>query len=717
MQQKNDNLQQILKKYKTIFIIVMVILLILFFLISFFSCEYFIKLAKNELIETIEMAEASLDCERILNLEYSENDLENGDYIFLKEKLKKMASIDPKVSTVYITTEINNEIINIVNSEEINSEYYSGPGEILSSEKDFYKALPKNGESIVLYGQKDINGKWTRVLKPIQDENGNNIAILGMDYDTRSWNKSIIWNCILLLFLIILVYVLVLFLMYSLFITKKIKIEKKKLDIANEEIENKIYEIKKLTKKYKILIGECNIGSWEYYTDSNVYKIDDEFLNLIGKENDEYLKSSNDINELWLNLIHKDDREKAYIHFLEYINRNTNELYENCFRMEHEDGHYVWILSRGRRIFDENGNITNYFIGTHVDITDLKKKEEEIQYLNYHDQLTGLSNRRFYEEKVKEYLENNQLPLAIIMADVNGLKLTNDAFGHLSGDNLLRRVAEIIESECRVNDIIARIGGDEFVILLPFTNSEEAEKIVKRINNSFKDITLDGIKLSVSFGWATKKDDDEPYKDVYKRAEYRMYRNKLSERMSKRFETIKVIFKTLQEKNIEEKHHLENVSNLATKIGKAMNFNQSKLEELKTAALMHDIGKIGVEDCILNKRGEITLSEKNAIRRHTEIGYRILSSSNEYYEIAKFVLYHHERWDGSGYPKGLKGEEIPLISRIIAVANSYDVMTSSRYDNIIKTEEEAIQAIMANSGKHFDPKIVNIFIEKVLNKK
>lgn len=477
-------------------------------------------------------------------------------------------------------------------------------------------------------------------------------------------------------------------------------------------------EVKRLIKKYRTIVSVSNTGGWEYDINRGGFYLSEQYYFMIGKEpeGDEFSGECS-VEEGWINLLHPDDKACASANFHQYITSNDDSLYENYFRMLHTDGHWVWVLSRGRRLRKEDGTLSDIIVGTHIDITEIKNKEEKIQYLNYHDQLTGIMNRRYYEESIDKLIRSENLPLAVIMADVNGLKLTNDAFGHLSGDKLLTRVAEIIESEARPQDVVARLGGDEFVMLMPRSNSVDAEKVVRRINESIQDYKIDNIVISVSFGWATKKNDDEDFTEVYKRAEYRMYRSKLSERSSKRSQSIKIIFKTLQEKSEQEKLHSERVSYFCRQLAGEMELPFNEIKEVETAGLMHDIGKIGIDEQVLNKIEKFTESDRRAMRKHPDIGYRILSSSNEFSVIADYVLFHHERWDGKGYPRGLKGENIPLASRILTVADSYDAMTSERCYKKAMTKEQAAAEIIRNAGTQFDPSIAQTFIEKVLKLK
>nr|WP_084156535.1 HD domain-containing phosphohydrolase [Clostridium akagii] len=355
-----------------------------------------------------------------------------------------------------------------------------------------------------------------------------------------------------------------------------------------------------------------------------------------------------------------------------------------------------------------------YFAGVAIDITERKKKESEIFYLSYHDQLTGLYNRRFYEEELNRLDTKRNLPLTIVMGDVNGLKLINDSFGHVMGDELIKKVAQLITRACRDDDIIARMGGDEFVIILPKTDALETEKILNRIAYLSLSEKVGATDVSIAFGFETKVNEEEKIENIFKKAEDKMYKKKLFESPGMRGRTIKAIINNLYQKNKREEEHSYRVSELCKKMGKALRLTEYEVEELKTVGLLHDIGKIAIDENILNKQGKLTENERKEINRHPEIGYRILGTVNDMSQMAEYVLAHHERWDGKGYPKGLKGEDIPMVSRIITIADAYDEMTSDKSYGSALTKELAILELQEMAGSNFDPKLVGIFIEKVI---
>lgn len=348
------------------------------------------------------------------------------------------------------------------------------------------------------------------------------------------------------------------------------------------------------------------------------------------------------------------------------------------------------------------------------DITERKQTEERIRYLSNHDYLTGVFNRRYYEEVLASIDTEDNLPLSLVISDVNGLKLVNESFGHAVGDELLKKVAGVIREACREQDVVARLSGDEFIILLPKTDEMQAAKMVKQMRGAAQQQSVGAIDFSISFGYETKTMSDQNIQEVLKNAEDNMYRHKLYESASIKNKTIDLIMNTLYEKSSREMLHSKRVSDICEKIAVKMNFDQDDISQVKAAGLIHDIGKMGIDEKILNKPGGLDPDEWKKIQRHPEIGYRILSSSNEFSELARYVLEHQERWDGKGYPKQLIGNEISIQARIIGVADAYDAMTCDRAYRKGLSVAEAVDEIKKCAGTQFDPHVARVFIEKVL---
>jgi diguanylate cyclase (GGDEF)-like protein/putative nucleotidyltransferase with HDIG domain len=306
------------------------------------------------------------------------------------------------------------------------------------------------------------------------------------------------------------------------------------------------------------------------------------------------------------------------------------------------------------------------------------------------------------------------LPLGVIMIDVNGLKLTNDVFGHLAGDALLIKIVGILKlvGLHTEDDFIARIGGDEFAIICPNIQDNEIEAIIMNINERTKNNFVNELPISLSLGWDIRETMANTWEETFISAENKMYRMKLTESKRIRNQIIQIAMKSLNQKNINERKHSLCVGALSGMIAEFMGLSKEAIKTAETAGLLHDIGKIAVQQELLSKPGLLTEKEFEELKKHSENGYQILRSVDSYSHLADIVLSHHERMDGKGYPRGFMEEEIPIASRIISIAEAYEALRIDRPYHKGVNHKEATREILANAGSQFDERIVRVFIEK-----
>ncbi len=360
-------------------------------------------------------------------------------------------------------------------------------------------------------------------------------------------------------------------------------------------------------------------------------------------------------------------------------------------------------------------------------------RRAEMQEVAGRDELTELQNRRFFYERMQEELktaERLKKPLSILMLDVDDLKLINDEFGHQVGDQVLRSLGRVLNREVGEKNVTARIGGDEFAVILPGAGRKEADKIAWRIwdelaKTPVKETTSASIFLGVSVGIGGYPWGGETLEEIIHWADAKLYANKLERKGFKHNNrngkdearlvaaVVDVLSSALDIRDKMTHRHARRVARMSAFVAREMKLADDQVLQIEYAAALHDIGKIGVTDGILFKEEALEVDEWQEMRRHSELGYKILSGVDFLSNAAEIVYSHHERFDGSGYPRGIAGDDIVLGARVFSVVDAYDAMTSRRPYREAMSQDDALEEIMRNSGSQFDPVTVEAFLRMV----
>ena len=407
--------------------------------------------------------------------------------------------------------------------------------------------------------------------------------------------------------------------------------------------------------------------------------------------------------------VYHEDRERVKSQLYEARLIGTQN-YKNQYRVICKNGDVRWVEEWVVHERDEYGNLIQEK-GIITDITDKKLAEEKIKYLSEHDPLTGLNNRLSFDAKMAELEQNDKNGLGIIIGDVNGLKMINDAFGHKMGDLMLIEVARVLTTIFdHKEDFITRLSGDEFAII---TRRRNIDTLIESIHKACRELTQFPFKVDVSFGYAIRKRIAQSMDNVLRDADHQMYKNKLRRSKQIKLSMINALKRQLETKSIETALHSERMAELAGKVGRQLQIGESLLDELLLAVSMHDIGMVSIDKSILDKPGALTPSERIELMKHCEIGYHLLVATPSLAGVGEYVLAHHENFDGSGYPQGLSGHEIPLISRIISVVDSFEAMTHDRPYRSAMSHEAALEELIRLSGKKYDPNVVFAFVNSI----
>ncbi|MGE5591306.1 MAG: diguanylate cyclase [Bacillota bacterium] len=359
----------------------------------------------------------------------------------------------------------------------------------------------------------------------------------------------------------------------------------------------------------------------------------------------------------------------------------------------------------------------------------------EMEKLATTDPLTGLYNRRFFYnawDDVSRRAQDGSAPLSLLMVDINHFKGYNDRYGHVAGDKLLREAAGILQEQVRASDVVARYGGDEFVVLMPETTELQARRVKERIERAVA--TRNALRspeeapLALDIGVESAR--GEALEHLLSRADAAMYRAKESadrrqlravvaaseqERQRHALQTVLSLAKIEEMKDAYTRGHSERLREMAVEVGRAMGLPEAELQNIAYGAILHDIGKVAVPTEILHKPGELTAEEVRIMRMHPILGEAMIADVDLLQGARPIIRHHQERFDGRthgerpGYPDGLAGEQIPLGARIIAVVDAFDAMTTDRPYRPGRTREQAMEEIRANAGTQFDPTVVRIF--------
>ncbi|MGI5911579.1 MAG: diguanylate cyclase [Syntrophomonadaceae bacterium] len=381
--------------------------------------------------------------------------------------------------------------------------------------------------------------------------------------------------------------------------------------------------------------------------------------------------------------------------------------------------------------------ILAWFIGVRTDMDN--KYRHQLTRLASTDLLTGLYNYGYFQEKIVNYVQNSseKHPLSLIMIDIDYFNHYNDINGHQAGDLLICVVSDILKSTIKDYGFVARYGGDEFVVVLPDTESAKATKVIEEINQVLSKQSFLGEryqpfgKITISTGIAVCPTHATNAKELINYADQALYRAKSLDKNKVEvyysvFEHLdmqddeKIILNSIQTLvsviNAKDRYtygHSERVTEYSIKLAKKIGLNQEEINLLGYAAFLHDIGKIELDWNVLNKKGPLNPEQWEQVKNHSQWGSEIIKAMSKLHPIVPVILYHHENYDGSGYPHGIKGSDIPLLARIIRVVDSYDAMVSHRPYRQNLSVFQALKELKSNAGLQFDPQMVEHFIEVI----
>lgn len=350
------------------------------------------------------------------------------------------------------------------------------------------------------------------------------------------------------------------------------------------------------------------------------------------------------------------------------------------------------------------------------DMTERVIMEKKLRDLVEKDTLTHINNRRFFEAELEQLNNRNIENLTILLLDIDGLKFVNDTLGHIMGDQVIVSASQVISRCFQSLGIVSRVGGDEFGVILKNQLPDSIESALEKMNAHLKclnELPEATFKISLSYGYSYHASGAVNTNFLFQEADNNMYQNKLLKESSTRNNLVKTLMKALEAKDYVTEGHTSRMDTLATLIGQALRLPQNVMDRIQLLTKFHDIGKVGIPDSILKKPGALTPDEWKVMKTHCTIGERIANESSELKEISHLILKHQEKWNGTGYPLGLSGEDIPIECRVLSIVDSYDAMTNDRPYRAALSPKTAINEIIACSESQFDPGMVKIFCQVI----
>ncbi len=682
-----------------------IFLVLLGVVFSIFSYHKIAQSYERQALDTIRTLSAALDTEEVRSLTGKDIDQDRPAYLAMKKRLSQTFS----ANAAYFFTIRDGLIYFMVDSEPIGSLDLSPPGlHYAEAPPEAYRIFMEE-QPIVTKAYTDRWGSWVSafILLP-QGEESIPIAF-GLDYSSGIFYTHAKWISLVASLLILVLLVLFMIASHALKNNKLLQVEKDKATEATSLL--KTFEVKE--RKERILLettlqslGEAVIS---IDIEGRVVVMNRIAQQLTGWDIAEALgKPLHEVYHIVDGLTLK-PFEKPWPYTV--LETGIPIQYDNSeIKLIGKSGKPIAIEDMVYPILDDKGTVTGAVL-IFTDGTEKRLHRDKLLYLSTHDRLTGLLDRQSFYAKMQELDGNRNYPLVLMLLDINGLKLINEAYGHATGDSLLNEIAIILQRPWYKGQMVGRVDGDEFALFFPNATEEIVLKVSQEIQEALSEQAFSGYALTISHGYAKKEYAQTSLSELQKRAEDDLFRNKSVENQSARQKMVDLLLQSLFKKSPREMEHSKRVGILAERFGRHLGFPKEEFEALHTLGVLHDIGKIALATRILNEKNKLDTDDWREIRRHPEIGFNLLSSVNQYDIIAEQVLCHHERWDGKGYPNQIAGESIPLYSRILALCDSFDAMTNYRTYRAGVPIDKALEEIKRCSNTQFDPTLVGRFLE------